>query len=135
MRKSALDAAVKSLEPRAAGRPPKVADEKDEHIAELEAENGRLKTAVAVSHVREELALVMPFLSEREKMDRELEQPRGGKRGGRRAGAADAGRCETVDARRADDGSPVSPESHEPQRAQARRADEEGDGGEDDAGQ
>jgi hypothetical protein len=123
MRTGALAAALASLEPKPLGRRPKIADEKDRRIAELEAEIDRLRKVVAASQVREELALAMPFLAERRKSREAMDDGRGEKKGGRRAGPS-------VDGHDSDqaEGGPG-----EPQGAQARREDEGGDGGQGDA--
>ncbi len=138
LRTQALDGALKNLEPKPMGRPPKLATEEAKRIAELEVENDQLTVAVAASQVREELALAMPFLAERLKLNRDIEataaELRGEKGRHRR-------RCGT---RRADDRSvavevaadgaaeerPCPEQCPGPQGAQARRADEDRDGGE-----
>jgi len=121
MRTGALAAALADLEPKPLGRRPRIADEKDRRIAELEAEIDRLRKVVAASQVREELALAMPFLAERRKLREEMDEGRGGKKGGSRSSQSADGRARTA-------GGPG-----EPQGAQARREDEDRDGGQDDA--
>ncbi len=127
LRTQAFEGALSSLEPKPAGRPPKLATEDARCIAELESEINRLKTMVAASHVREELALAMPFLAERrkssEKLDKDLERLRktkGGRGSGRKAcaGGADDGRSESRSAGAGRDGAAGGPD--QPQRAQAR---------------
>lgn len=136
MRTSALEAARESLEPKPMGRPPKLRTEADRRVAQLEAEIDRLKTVVTASQVREELALAMPFLAERQKLHVELERLRGEKGGSRRRrvggrdGRSPAARSES---RPAAVGRPTGP--GEPEGVQARRTDEGRDGGEVDARQ
>lgn len=131
LRKKVLQAGLSCLEPKSMGRPPKLADEKDRRMAELEAEIEQLKAAVATSQVREELALAMPFLAERRKLRAELERIRGGKsRGRRRRGSrARAAGAEAGSGGEVSDGRP-----REPQGTRARGADEGGNGGQGHAG-
>lgn len=138
MRASALEAARESLEPKPMGRPPKLRTEADRRIADLEAENGRLKKVVTASQVREELALAMPFLPERRKLREELNEKleglRGGKTGRRRAGGhEDRSAAARSEGRPAAAGRPAGP--GESEGTQARRTDEGRDESEDDAGQ
>lgn len=79
MRTSALEAALARLEPKPMGRPPKVVTDADKRIDELKTEIKQLKTDVAASQVREELALTMPFLAQRRKqLDEEIDNLRAG---------------------------------------------------------
>jgi transposase-like protein len=104
MRAAALEAARQSLEPKPMGRPPKLSTEADRRVAELEAENDRLKKAVAASQVREELALAMPFLDERRKLQEKLDTLRGEKAGPGKGAAGSAGEPQGGEARRTDEG-------------------------------
>jgi hypothetical protein len=85
----------------------------------MEAELGRMKKAVAASQVREELALAMPFLAERRKLDERLKELRGEK-GGRRRRQAAAGT-----------GGDLPAATGRPQGGEACPADEGRHGGED----
>lgn len=60
IRKQALQAAAERLEPQPTGRPPKVEDARDVHIADLKAELQRKDVELRAAEVRVELALAMP---------------------------------------------------------------------------
>lgn len=58
LRKEVLQAALDSLAPKPAGRPP--APEPDPRVGELEEELGRSRLELAAARTREEIALVLP---------------------------------------------------------------------------
>jgi GNAT superfamily N-acetyltransferase len=60
LRKAALEAALRVLEPRRPGRPRRPALVKDRRTAELEAKVKRLEEDLAVARVREEIAICLP---------------------------------------------------------------------------
>lgn len=60
VRKEAFAGLVAALEPKPAGRPPKPVDEAAERLKTLEEENKRLKIELLTSHVREEIAVMLP---------------------------------------------------------------------------
>lgn len=124
MRAKALSAAMASLEPKALGRPPRRVDEKDRKIDELGSEIERLRKAVVTSQVREELALVMPFLPDNQEWREQFEKPRGEK--GRRRNDKPG----TEEERRAGDGATAA-DTGGTQRAQEGGQNEVGDGGDD----
>jgi transposase len=124
MRTKALGAALVSLEPKALGRPPRQVDEKDHRIAELGSEIDRLKKEVATSHVREELALAMPFLADNRKWREQFEKP-GGKKGRERK----RNLCRSATDQSAGSAALAPAQSGEPQGAQKGRQDEGRDGG------
>jgi transposase len=79
LRAKALEGALRNLEPKPMGRPPKLTTEEDRRIAELEEELRQHRLALQAAHVNEELALTMPFLAQRLKLERDLKRLRGGK--------------------------------------------------------
>lgn len=70
VRKEAFAGLVAALEPRPAGRPPKPVDEAAEKLKALEDENKRLKMELVTSHVREEIAVVLPHRARSKKNGR-----------------------------------------------------------------
>ena len=65
LRATMLRAAVKSLEPKPAGRPVQTHHPDSERILELEEQNLDLRVHLAAAQLREEIALVMPHLAQR----------------------------------------------------------------------
>lgn len=61
-----------ALEPKAAGRPPKVVSEEEKEIARLQGEVHELRAAIVTAHLREELAIALPHLGKRGKKGRRL---------------------------------------------------------------
>ena len=60
MRRSTLQAAVASLEPKTTGPKPRVTDPRDERIATLEADVVRLRLELDATRLRAELAIALP---------------------------------------------------------------------------
>lgn len=60
LRVQALQAAVSELEPKPAGRPPRLATEEQAEIARLRERVAQLEAELKVSHIREELAAIRP---------------------------------------------------------------------------
>ncbi len=67
MRSRFLAEATDLLEPRQAGRKPRSVTPEQVQLAELERQNQQLKLDLAAQQVREEIAVVMPFLLKRAK--------------------------------------------------------------------
>lgn len=67
LRANMLQAALQSLQPKPAGRPPKTIDPESERIQHLEQQNRDLRVHLAAAQLREEIALAMPHLSTRHK--------------------------------------------------------------------
>ena len=67
MRSRFLAEATDLLEPRQAGRKPRSVTPEQAQLAELERQNQQLKLDLAAQQVREEIAVVMPFLLKRAK--------------------------------------------------------------------
>ena len=66
LRETALAGAIAALEPKPAGRPRKEAPAVATHVAELESEVRELKIDLRASQLREEIAVVMPHLLQRD---------------------------------------------------------------------
>jgi hypothetical protein len=62
LRQEALQAALRSLEPRPPGRPARQVREENPQLAALQAEVQRLHLELCAAQVREEIALAMPQL-------------------------------------------------------------------------
>jgi transposase-like protein len=62
LRQQVLEAAVKSLEPRPVGRPPKQVSPEQAKVEELEQRNRELLVDLQVARTRTEIALTMPHL-------------------------------------------------------------------------
>lgn len=62
LRQTALQAALRALEPRPSGRPSRSATAADETIRALQARVAELEQALHQAQVREEIALVLPRL-------------------------------------------------------------------------
>jgi hypothetical protein len=60
LRRQVLEAAVERLEPRAAGRPPRLSDDAEEKIQALRAQVAFLERQVELAQVRTEVALILP---------------------------------------------------------------------------
>jgi hypothetical protein len=84
LRARLLQEALQSLEPRPAGRPPKVVTEGDARAAALEREVQNLKMELRAMRVREELIAAMPHLANRQPG----KKGRGARRDGDRADEA-----------------------------------------------
>jgi len=67
LRATMLQAALDSLQPKPAGRPPHQVDPACERIQQLERQNQDLRVHLAAAQLREEIALAMPNLSTRRK--------------------------------------------------------------------
>jgi hypothetical protein len=65
LRQEALQAALRSLEPRPPGRPATQPREEDSRLTALQAEVQRLQLELRAAQVREEIALAMPQLLHR----------------------------------------------------------------------
>jgi hypothetical protein len=118
LRAKALEGALRSIEPKPMGRPPKLTTEEGRRIAELEEEPRQHRLALQAAHVNEELALTMPFLAERLKLERDLKRLRGGERdaGNEVPRAADRPGTPEPDAQRANGAPPVAPVSRREKR-------------------
>ena len=62
LRTRALEAALRSIEPRPAGRPAKVTSPEQSRVEGIVAENQTLRRDLAAAQLREEIALTMPHL-------------------------------------------------------------------------
>jgi transposase-like protein len=62
VRRALLQGGLDSLEPRPAGRPPRLAAAPDQSTVALEAEVRRLRLELQAARIREELALAMPHV-------------------------------------------------------------------------
>jgi hypothetical protein len=67
LRSTMLQAALHSLEPRPAGRPPAQIDPATQRIQQLEQQNLDLRVHLTAAQLREEIALAMPPLAQRNK--------------------------------------------------------------------
>jgi hypothetical protein len=67
LRNTMLQAALDSLQPKSAGRPPHHIDPASQRIQQLEQQNQDLRVHLAAAQLREEIALAMPNLSTRDK--------------------------------------------------------------------
>jgi hypothetical protein len=65
LREQLLQAALLSLEPRSAGRPPGPAGGTDAQLAQFQAQVSELQAELRAAQVREEIALVLPHLARR----------------------------------------------------------------------
>jgi hypothetical protein len=65
LRTTVLKAALDSLEPKPAGRPPQKIDPESDRIQQLEQQNLDLRVHLAAAQLREEIALAMPHLATR----------------------------------------------------------------------
>lgn len=72
LRTAFLSAAIRTVEPRRRGRPSRVPDPEDRRVSGLQAEVARLKEALELSRVREEIAFVLPWTGRRQKRARRI---------------------------------------------------------------
>lgn len=78
LRTALLEASIRAVEPRRRGRPIRMPTIHAGKIAELQAEIDRLKEALELARVREEIALLLPWTGRRQKRTRKIRRPRQG---------------------------------------------------------
>lgn len=78
LRTSLLEASLRALEPRPKGRPVVQASLQDRQIQELKEEIERLKESLEIARVREEIALLLPWIGRRQKRARRTRRPKPG---------------------------------------------------------
>lgn len=66
LRRSAMRQFIEDLEPKPRGRPPSAQPRADPQMVELQEQNRRLQLQLAASRVREEIALAMPHLLQKQ---------------------------------------------------------------------
>ena len=85
LRERALAGAAEALEPRPAGRPPRVEEPADARVAELEERVKEMEIELRAADIRERLAVVMPHVLQPPPDQKKASRPR--KRRGRLWGA------------------------------------------------